>query len=78
MKAYFKHDYETKIVPEIAQYYRERKIGCVIFTVGSEAATGHPVISPDRWLKDFEKIDIRPDVRPLILKENAIRLLGLR
>jgi predicted TIM-barrel fold metal-dependent hydrolase len=36
------------------------------------------VISPDRWLKDFEKIDIRPEVRPLILKENAIKLLGLR
>jgi predicted TIM-barrel fold metal-dependent hydrolase len=38
----------------------------------------YPVISPDRWLKDFEKIDIRPEVRPLILKENAIKLLGLR
>ena len=36
-----------------------------------------PVISPDRWLKDFEKLDIKPDVRPLILKENAKRLLGL-
>jgi predicted TIM-barrel fold metal-dependent hydrolase len=40
MKAYFKHDYETKTMPKIAQYYRERKIGCVIFTVDSEAATG--------------------------------------
>jgi predicted TIM-barrel fold metal-dependent hydrolase len=38
----------------------------------------YPVISPDRWLKDFEAIDIRPEVRPLILKENAIKLLGLR
>jgi predicted TIM-barrel fold metal-dependent hydrolase len=28
-------------------------------------------------LSDFEKLDIKPDVRPLILKENAIRLLGL-
>jgi uncharacterized protein len=36
-----------------------------------------PVISPDRWLNDFEKLDIKPDVRPLILKENAKRLLGL-
>jgi predicted TIM-barrel fold metal-dependent hydrolase len=36
------------------------------------------VISPHRWLKDFEKIDIRPEVRPRILKENAIKLLGLR
>nr|PZN40430.1 MAG: 4-hydroxyphenyl-beta-ketoacyl-CoA hydrolase [Actinomycetota bacterium] len=37
----------------------------------------YPVITPDRWLADFEKIDIRPDVRPLILKENAARLFGL-
>jgi len=39
--------------------------------------TDNPVISPDRWLADFEKIDIRPEVRPLIMKENAAKLLGL-
>jgi len=37
----------------------------------------YPLITPDRWMADFEKIDIRPEVRPLILKENARRLLGL-
>jgi predicted TIM-barrel fold metal-dependent hydrolase len=37
-----------------------------------------PLIKPDRWLADFEKIAIREDVRPLILKENAVRLLGLQ
>jgi predicted TIM-barrel fold metal-dependent hydrolase len=37
-----------------------------------------PAITPDRWLADFEKIDIRPEVRPLILKANAARLLGLK
>jgi predicted TIM-barrel fold metal-dependent hydrolase len=36
-----------------------------------------PVLTPDRWLADFEKIAIKPEVRPLILKENALRLLGL-
>jgi uncharacterized protein len=36
-----------------------------------------PVIRPDRWLSDFEKLDIKPEVRPLILKENAIKLLRL-
>ncbi len=36
-----------------------------------------PVITPDRWLRDFDKLDIRPEVRPLILKENAARLFGL-
>jgi predicted TIM-barrel fold metal-dependent hydrolase len=38
----------------------------------------YPWITPDRWLADFETIDIREDVRPLILKENAVRLFGLR
>jgi uncharacterized protein len=37
----------------------------------------YPLITPDRWLADFAKIDIREEVRPLILKENAVRLLGL-
>jgi predicted TIM-barrel fold metal-dependent hydrolase len=36
-----------------------------------------PGITPDRWLNDFEKIAIRDEVRPLILKQNAARLLGL-
>jgi uncharacterized protein len=36
-----------------------------------------PFITPDRWLADFEQIDIKPEVRQLILKENAIKLLGL-
>ena len=35
-----------------------------------------PAITPDRWLKDFEEIPIKDEVRPLILKENAMRLLG--
>jgi predicted TIM-barrel fold metal-dependent hydrolase len=37
----------------------------------------YPLIAPDRWLADFEKIAIRDEVRPLILKENALRLFGL-
>ncbi|NUP02780.1 MAG: amidohydrolase [Nonomuraea sp.] len=37
----------------------------------------YPVISPDRWLADFAALDIKPEVRPLILKDNAVRLLGL-
>jgi predicted TIM-barrel fold metal-dependent hydrolase len=37
-----------------------------------------PMITPDRWLRDFEQLDIDDEVRPLVLKENAARLLGLR
>lgn len=36
-----------------------------------------PAITPDRWLNDFEKLEIRDEVRPLVLKENARRLLKL-
>jgi uncharacterized protein len=37
----------------------------------------YPLLTPDRWLNDFAQIGIRDEVRPLILKENAARLLGL-
>ena len=37
----------------------------------------YPWITPDRWLADFDKIDIRDEVRPLVLKANAARLFGL-
>ena len=37
-----------------------------------------PAILPDRWLADFDTLDIRPEVKPLILKENAAKLLGLK
>jgi uncharacterized protein len=36
-----------------------------------------PAITPDRWLADFAKSAFRDEVRPLILKENARRLLNL-
>ena len=36
-----------------------------------------PVFTPDRWLADFGKIKIKPEVKPLILKDNAVKQLGL-
>jgi len=36
-----------------------------------------PAITPDRWLADFEAAPFKDEVRPLILKENAMRLLGV-
>jgi uncharacterized protein len=36
-----------------------------------------PLITPDRWLRDFEALPIKDEVRPLVLKANAARLLGL-
>ncbi len=37
----------------------------------------YPLITPDRWLSDFEKLPIKAEVRPLVLKQNAARLLRL-
>jgi predicted TIM-barrel fold metal-dependent hydrolase len=37
----------------------------------------YPVMAPERWMADFDKLPIKPEVRPLILKDNAARLLKL-
>ena len=37
----------------------------------------YPVIAPGKWIEEFEKLPIKPDVRARIMKENAARLLGL-
>jgi uncharacterized protein len=38
----------------------------------------YPALTPERWMADFDTLNIKPEVRPLILKENAVRLLGLK
>jgi uncharacterized protein len=57
--------------PTLVQYANTLLKHKVLF--GSD----YPLLTPDRWLADFEKIGIRDEVRPLILKDNAVRLLGL-
>jgi len=37
----------------------------------------YPLLKPDRWLADFEALELKDAVRPKILKQNAVRLLGL-
>ncbi len=37
----------------------------------------YPVMTPERWMDDFSKLNIKPEVRPLILKMNAAKLLKL-
>ena len=37
----------------------------------------YPLITPERWMKDFEDAGFKPEVMPGILKGNAVRLLGL-
>jgi hypothetical protein len=38
----------------------------------------YPVIAPERWMEEFAKLPIKPEVRPLILKMNAAKLLRLK
>ena len=57
--------------PQLVQYANSLLQDKVLF--GSD----FPVIKPDRWLADFAKLDIKDSVRPKILKDNAVRLLGL-
>jgi uncharacterized protein len=57
--------------PQLVQYANTQLRHKVLF--GSD----YPLITPDRWLADFEEAKFRDEVRPLILKENATRLLGL-
>jgi len=57
--------------PTLVQYANTLLKHKVLF--GSD----YPLIAPDRWLADFEKIAVKDEVRPLILKENAMRLFGL-
>ncbi len=37
----------------------------------------YPVISPDRWMASFSELDMKPEVVPLIMKDNAAEVLGL-
>ncbi len=37
----------------------------------------YPVIDPERWMSDFADLDISDEVRAKIVKENAVRVLGL-
>jgi predicted TIM-barrel fold metal-dependent hydrolase len=58
--------------PTLVQYANSLLKHKVLF--GSD----YPLLTPDRWLADFEKIAIKDEVRPLILKENALKLFKLR
>ena len=37
----------------------------------------YPLITPERWVKDFEQAGFKPEVMPGILEGNAVCLLGL-
>jgi len=57
--------------PQLVQYANNQLRRRMLF--GSD----FPLISPDRWIKDFSEAGFKPEVQPLILKDNAMELLGL-
>jgi predicted TIM-barrel fold metal-dependent hydrolase len=58
--------------PQLVQYANTLLKDKVLF--GSD----FPLITPERWMKDFAGIAIKDEVRPKIMKENAAALFGLR
>ncbi|WP_448004860.1 amidohydrolase family protein [Agromyces bauzanensis] len=56
--------------PQLVQYANSLLKHKMLF--GSD----FPVLTPERWMRDFEQLPIKDEVRPLILKGNAARLLG--
>jgi uncharacterized protein len=57
--------------PQLVQYANTLLKDRILF--GSD----YPLITPDRWMKDFAEAGFKTEVQPLILKENAMRLLKL-
>jgi uncharacterized protein len=39
--------------------------------------TDYPLLTPDRWLRDFEALDFKPEAKAKILVHNAVKVLGL-
>jgi uncharacterized protein len=57
--------------PQLVQYANSQLRHKMLF--GSD----FPMITPDRWIKDFKEAGFKSEVHELILKQNAIRVLGL-
>jgi uncharacterized protein len=57
--------------PQLVQYARTLLKRQVLF--GSD----YPMITPDRWLADFERLGFDEETTRLVLKDNAARLLKL-
>jgi uncharacterized protein len=57
--------------PVLVQYANSLLQDKVLF------GTDYPVLQPERWLKDFEALEIKEEVRRKIILENAQKLLKL-
>ncbi len=57
--------------PQLVQYANSLLKDRMLF------GTDFPLITPERWMKDFENAGFKEEVKPLILKENARKMLKL-
>jgi predicted TIM-barrel fold metal-dependent hydrolase len=57
--------------PQLVQYANTKLKDRILF------GTDFPLITPERWMADFETAGFRDEVKPMILKENAARALKL-
>ncbi|MGU9981174.1 amidohydrolase family protein [Phreatobacter sp. HK31-P] len=57
--------------PQIVQYANGQLRSKMLF--GSD----FPLIAPERWLAQFAEVGFKPEVHDLILKKNAMKVLGL-
>lgn len=57
--------------PQLVQYANTLLKDRILF------GTDFPLITPERWLKDFERAGFKEEVKNLILKDNAMTLLNL-
>jgi len=57
--------------PQLVQYANTLLKNKVLF------GTDFPAFTPEAWLGLFDQLPIKPEVRPLILKDNAVAVLGL-
>jgi hypothetical protein len=57
--------------PDLVRHASRRLRQQVLF--GSD----YPLLTPERWMAEFDELDVSPEARPLILRDNAFRLLGL-
>ena len=58
--------------PKLVQYANTLLKDRILF------GTDYPLIDPERWIAEFEKLPMKSEVRPLIMKQNAARLLRLK
>ena len=61
----------TYFPEQLVRYANSRLKDKVLF--GSD----FPLITPESWIASFREAGFKPEVEPLILKENAARVLGL-